>query len=30
VGRLSYGAFSINSVGFSTIAPAVVATLTYN
>ncbi len=30
MGRLSYGAFSIGGVGFSTIAPAVVATLTYN
>ena len=30
MGRLSYGAFSINGLGFSTIAPAVVATLTYN
>jgi hypothetical protein len=30
MGRLLYGPFSLNSVSYNTIAPAVVATLTYN
>jgi hypothetical protein len=30
MGRVLYGAFSINSVSYSTFAPAVLATLTYN
>ena len=30
LGRLLYGPYSLGGVGYSTISPAVVATLTYN
>jgi len=30
MGRLTYGAFSLNDVSYSTIAPSVLATFTYH